>query len=209
MVFNIIILTFVILLAIAMIFIYIKIPKQVVSKKTVFDDTKDYLHVVNSFVRNEFLFELKKWIMQSKSVTNVANGENKFYTELTDDEILQQKLSKITALIITKMSSDVKNAFYRLYSTSFSYYGSEDDEPTTDKDTLYIYVARLLALYVSRIVTELTTLMTKFSDISQSEIMSDYIIEINNELYISNETYIINLNTVDENNFTQKTQNMS
>ena len=209
MVFNIIILTLVILLTVAMFFIYIKMPKQIVSKKTVFDDTKDYLHVINSFIRNEFLFELKKWIMQSKSVTNVSNGENKFYTELTDDEILQQRLSKITALIIAKMSQDVKNAFYRLYSTSFLYYGSEDDEPTTDKDTLYIYVARLLALYVSRIVTELTTLMTKFPNISQNEIMSDYIIEINNELYISNETYVINLNTVNENNLTQNTQHMS
>lgn len=208
MMFNIIILILVILLAVAMFLIYMKIPKQIVSKKTVFDDTKEYLHVINLFIRNEFLFELKKWIMQSKSVTNVANGENKFYTELTDDEILQQKLSKITALIIAKMSSDVKNAFYRLYSTSFSYYGSEDEEQPTDKDTLYIYVARLLTLYVSRIVTELTTLMTKFPDISQSEIMSDYIIEINNELYISNETYIINLNTVDENN-PHNTQRMS
>lgn len=209
MVFNIVILILVILLAVAMFFIYIKIPKQIVSKKTIFDDTKDYLHVVNSFVRNEFLFELKRWIMQSKSVTNVSSGENKFYTELTDDEILQQKLSKITALIIAKMSSDVKNAFYRLYSTSFLYYGSEDEEPTTDKDTLYIYVARLLTLYISRIVTELTTLMVKFPDITQNEIISDYIIEINNELYISNETYVINLNSVGENNLTQNTQHVS
>ena len=74
---------------------------------------------------------------------------------------------------------------------------------------MYIYVARSLALYVSRIVTELTTLTANFPDISQSEIMNDYIIEINNELYISNETYVINLNTEDKNNLTQNVQHVS
>ena len=55
----------------------------------------------------------------------------------------------------------------------------------------------------------MTTLTAKFPDILQSEIMNDYIIEINNELYISNETYIINLNTEDKNDLTQNVQHMS
>ena len=69
---------------------------------------------------------------------------------------------------------------------------------------------------------DVLTIMTKKISLMQAELafdpkskilkvksMNDYIIEINNELYISNETYVINLNTEDKNDLTQNVQHMS
>ena len=169
---------------------------------TIFDSQMDYQDRINKFIRLEFLFELKKWISNSKTTQNVSNGEPLFYTQLMDDEFLQKKLSNLTTLIISKMSKDLKNAFYRLYSKTFKYY---DDRG----DALLVYVARALELYIERIITDLSILQEHLvfrkPDIKPTEIVSQFNIEINNELYILTDTFVMNFRP-DENETQTKTQ---
>lgn len=169
---------------------------------TIFDSQMDYQDRINKFIRLEFLFELKKWISNSKTTQNVSNGEPLFYTQLMDDEFLQKKLSNLTTLIISKMSKDLKNAFYRLYSKTFKYY---DDRG----DALLVYVARALELYIERIITDLSILQEHLvfrkPDIKSTEIVSQFNIEINNELYILTDTFVMNFRP-DENETQSKTQ---
>ena len=169
---------------------------------TIFDTQLDYQDRINKFIRLEFLFELKKWISSSKSTQNVSNGEPLFYTQIMDDEFLQKKLSNLTTLIISKMSKDLKNAFYRLYSRTFKYY---DDRG----DALLVYVARALELYIERIITDLSILQEHLSirkpDIKATEIVSQFNIEINNELYILTDTFVMNFRP-DENETQSKSQ---
>ncbi len=165
---------------------------QQYDRSTVFDDIKNYNEQINKFIRLEFLFELKKWMSSSKITQNVSNGEPLFYTQLTDDEFLQKKLSNLTALIISKMSKDIVNAFYRLYSRSFMYYNKRND---SSNDALVIYVARALELYVERIITDLSILqdsmMKKEPNLKFSDVVNAYSIEINNELYILTDTFVM------------------
>lgn len=165
---------------------------QQYDRSTVFDDIKNYNEQINKFIRLEFLFELKKWLNSSKITQNVSNGEPLFYTQLTDDEFLQKKLSNLTALIVSKMSKDIVNAFYRLYSRSFTYYNKRND---SSNDALVMYVARALELYVERIITDLSILQNsmikKDSNLKFSDIINAYSIEINNELYILTDTFVM------------------
>lgn len=165
------------------------LPVEMQDQSTIFDTHMDYQDQINKFIRLEFLFELKKWISNTKSTQSVSNGEPLFYTQLMDDEFLQKKLSRLTSLIMSKMSKDLKNAFYRLYSKSFKYY---DD----NGDALLLYIARALELYIERIITDLSILQEHLAvrepAVKASEVVSQFNIEINNELYILTDTFVMN-----------------
>ena len=99
------------------------------SKTTVFDQKQNYRKVLNAFIRHEFLFELKQWIETTKNTKVVSSDfSSSFEAELVEKEgVLQKKLSIMTASIISKMSADMKNAFYREYALNYTYYTSMEE----------------------------------------------------------------------------------
>lgn len=165
------------------------------NRKTVYDQSQNYLEVVNKFIYREFTYELSKWITGSKAVREISSGSNQFVNEITDTDTLQPKLAKMTSLFIAKMSKDVKNAFYRVYSKSFKYIDetsmadlSSKDGTTkkiVDSDVLYMYVARQLLFLIRKSVVDITSYIS--SGKSSDEAVNLLLIKIENEIYNTND----------------------
>lgn len=171
------------------------------SKTTVFDQKQNYRKVLNAFIRHEFLFELKQWIETTKNTKIVSSDfGSSFEAELVEKEgVLQKKLSIMTASIISKMSADMKNAFYREYALNYTYYTSMEEaslvndakQPAqqSNGDMLYIYVARILEMYCERVITELEVLRNNIDD--KAAVINNYLVELNNALYMSNDIFVV------------------
>lgn len=196
-----------------MIYIFYKFrpAKDTKSKATVFDQKQNYRKVLNAFIRHEFLFELKQWIETTKNTKVVSSDfSSAFEAELVEKEgVLQKKLSIMTASIISKMSADMKNAFYREYALNYTYYTSMEEaslvndakQPAqqSNGDMLYIYVARILEMYCERVITELEVLRDKIDD--KAAVINNYLIELNNALYMSNDIFVVFENENNGNRF--------
>jgi len=200
---KIILFTINLLIDFVMIYIFYKFRpiKDTKSKATVFDQKQNYRKVLNAFIRHEFLFELKQWIETTKNTKVVSSDfSSAFEAELVEKEgVLQKKLSIMTASIISKMSADMKNAFYREYALNYTYYTSMEEaslvndakQPAqqSNGDMLYIYVARILEMYCERVITELEVLRDKIDD--KAAVINNYLIELNNALYMSNDIFVV------------------
>lgn len=183
----------------------------------IYDNNQLYLKEVNSFIRREFLFEVHKWITGTSSTINVTNGVTEFLTQVQDPDTLQQKMANITAVIIVKMSKDLKNAFYRQYSKTINLLDSSvmvSSAKTKKKrvspessDGLYIYVSRLVYFYIRRIITDTTTLLVTEQNETADKITRDYMIEIEREIYNINDVNVVaSYNTSDDNNASTKSK---
>ena len=200
---KIILFTINLLIDFVMIYIFFKFrpTKDTKSKATVFDQKQNYRKVLNAFIRHEFLFELKQWIESTKNTKLVSSDfSSAFEAELVEKEgVLQKKLSIMTASIISKMSADMKNAFYREYALNYTYYTSMEEaslvndakQPAqqSNGDMLYIYVARILEMYCERVITELEVLRDRIDD--KAAVINNYLIELNNALYMSNDIFVV------------------
>ena len=187
-------------LALVYIFFKFRPAKSVKTKTTVFDQKQNYREVLNNFIRHEFLFELKFWIESTKNQKLVgSNFSSAFESQIVEKEFLQKKLSIMTASIISKMSDDLKNAFYREYALNYTYYTSLTESEMASKkgetgsisngDMLYVYVARILEMYCERVITELEVI--KFNIEDKAEAINNYLIELNNALYMSNDISVV------------------
>lgn len=214
MVFRIFLTLITLVMDLTMIYIFYKFgrPKtDMKSKTTVFDQKQNYRKVLNAFIRHEFLFELKQWIETTKNTKVVSSDfSSAFEAELVEKEgVLQKKLSIMTASIISKMSVDMKNAFYREYALNYTYYTSMEEaslvndakQPAqqSNGDMLYIYVARILEMYCERVITELEVLRDKIDD--KAAVINNYLIELNNALYMSNDIFVVFENENNGNRF--------
>lgn len=200
---KIILFTINLLLDFVMIYIFFKFrpTTDTKSKATVFDQKQNYRKVLNAFIRHEFLFELKQWIETTKNTKLVSSDfSSAFEAELVEKEgVLQKKLSIMTASIISKMSTDMKNAFYREYALNYTYYTSMEEaslvndakQPAqqSNGDMLYIYVARILEMYCERVITELEVLRDRIDD--KAAVINNYLVELNNALYMSNDIFVV------------------
>ena len=200
---NIILFTINLLIDFVMIYIFYKFRPMIntKSKTTVFDQKQNYRKVLNAFIRHEFLFELKQWIETTKNTKIVSSDfGSSFEAELVEKEgVLQKKLSIMTASIISKMSTDMKNAFYREYALNYTYYTSMEEaslvndakQPAqqSNGDMLYIYVARILEMYCERVITELEVLRNNIDD--KAAVINNYLVELNNTLYMSNDIFVV------------------
>ena len=209
---KIILFTINLLIDFVMIYIFYKFrpTTNTKSKTTVFDQKQNYRKVLNAFIRNEFLFELKQWIETTKDTKIVSSDfSSAFEAELVEKEdVLQKKLSIMTASIVSKMSTDMKNAFYREYALNYTYYTSMEEaslandakQPAqqSNGDMLYIYVARILEMYCERVITELEVLRDKIDD--KAAVINNYLIELNNALYMSNDIFVVFENENNGNN---------
>lgn len=214
MVGKIILFTINLLIDFVMIYIFYKFRPTTNTKSktmvTVFDQKQNYRKVLNAFIRHEFLFELKQWIETTKNTKLVSSDfGSAFEAELVEKEgVLQKKLSIMTASIISKMSADMKNAFYREYALNYTYYTSMEEASLVNEakqpaqqsngDMLYIYVARILEMYCERVITELEVLRDKIDD--KAALINNYLVELNNALYMSNDIFVVFENENNGNN---------
>ena len=93
----------------------------------------------------------------------------------------------------------MKNAFYREYALNYTYYTSMEEaslandakQPAqqSNGDMLYIYVARILEMYCERVITELEILRDRIDD--KAAVINNYLIELNNALYMSNDIFVV------------------
>ena len=107
-----------------------------------------------------------------------------FLNEIKNPEIVSDKISNITAIIISKMSKKLIVSFYSVYNKTID---SKNEE-------LHDYVARHVFFFIRKINFELTGLFSTISDISALEIIKNYAIGIEEEIYEINNINILNLN---------------
>lgn len=166
----------------------------IIENKNIIQNTLDirvpeidvYLKNLNNFIRKEFLFEFSKWILKS-SITIEMNGPDRnpsFLNEIKNPDIVKNKISNITAIIISKMSKKLISSFYTVYKRN------EVDK----NDELYDYVARHVFFYIRKINFELTGLFTSITDIPALEIVKNYAIKIEEEIYEINNINILDIN---------------
>ena len=166
----------------------------IIENKNIIQNTLDirvpdidvYLKDLNNFIRKEFLFEFSKWILKS-SITIEMNGPDRnpsFLNEIKNPDIVKNKISNITAIIISKMSKKLISSFYTVYKRN------EVDK----NDELYDYVARHVFFYIRKINFELTGLFTSITDIPALEIVKNYAIKIEEEIYEINNINILDIN---------------
>lgn len=166
----------------------------IIENKNIIQNTLDirvpeidvYLKDLNNFIRKEFLFEFSKWILKS-SITIEMNGPDRnpsFLNEIKNPDIVKNKISNITAIIISKMSKKLISSFYTVYKRN------EVDK----NDELYDYVARHIFFYIRKINFELTGLFTSITDIPALEIVKNYAIKIEEEIYEINNINILDIN---------------
>ena len=166
----------------------------IIENKNIIQNTLDirvpeidvYLKDLNNFIRKEFLFEFSKWILKS-SITIEMNGPDRnpsFLNEIKNPDIVKNKISNITAIIISKMSKKLISSFYTVYKRN------EVDK----NDELYDYVARHIFFYIRKINFELTGLFTSITDIPALEIVKNYAIKIEEEIYEINNIDILDIN---------------
>lgn len=141
---------------------------------------------LNSFIRKEFLFEFSKWILKS-SITIEMNGPDRnpsFLNEIKNPDIVKNKISNITAIIISKMSKNLVSSFYTIYKRNEA--GKNDE--------LFDYVARHIFFYIRKINFELTGLFTSITDMPALEIVKNYAIKLEEEIYEINNIDILDIN---------------
>lgn len=153
---------------------------------TQISDIDIYLKDLNGFIRKEFLFEFSKWILKS-TITIEMNGPDRnpsFLNEIKNPEVVEKKISNMTAIIISKMSNKLISSFYAVYKRN----------EIGKNDELFDYVARHIFFYIRKINFELTSLFTEISDIPALEIVKNYAIRIEEEIYEMNNIDILDIN---------------
>lgn len=183
------------ILLIFIIVIFIKTNKPSENLKSVYDSDKNYMDRVDGFIRREVLFEIQKWLTSSSiTVKNVSNNSPSIIEELSDGTIINDKTSKITIFIVTKMSKDLKNGFYRVYSKNLESVPIKSENGEVITDGLISYVGRAVYFYIRYMVVEITNMLhinTK-NNLSVDNIIEDYILRLEREIYKINN---INLET--------------
>lgn len=144
---------------------------------------------LNKFIKREFLFEFIKWIMPSIKTLD-AEGPIKspsFINELKNPDILQEKMSLIAINIISKMSIYLINEFNAVYNKNFD---NNAKERNTNAN-LYNYITRQIMFFIRRVDFEITTLLETDIESKPSDILKQYVLAIEAEIYKLNNILIV------------------
>jgi len=141
------------------------------------------LNSFHAFIRREFLYELDKWFQQKIFITNVQSPiqNSALIGELKNNEIVENKMTIIASLIISKMSDVLKAQFHAVYA---------DDE---DNSNMMEYIIRHLLFYIKKVNTDISVLFESEStqDIDSNQILEAYFLTIENEIYNNNGIEIV------------------
>jgi len=166
---------------------------------TAFDAKQDYLKQVNAFIRKESAFELFKWINNSVSVKN-ANGASIFAEKIKDSAAVSKQVGIMTTIIYVRMSSHIKNAFYRVYGKDCDDYDGEDK-------AIFDYITRWVMFAVRRITLDLTLLLQDKPDTNFDDIVKQYILQLEIEIHKNNDIYLLSATDADRDSSEQSSKN--
>lgn len=84
------------------------------SKVTTFDQTRDYLTPINTFIERELFNEIHRKTHDGKGES--VNGGNAVIKLLTNSESFTALISHVVIFSVVNMSQNLKNSFYRIYN---------------------------------------------------------------------------------------------
>ena len=151
---------------------------------------------LSSFVTCYFINNGRAYYEASFIVENIESFDdsklvdNDFLNEIKDPKMVEQKISNITAIVISKMSKKLVSSFYSVYKKNKN---SENEE-------LYEYVARHIFFFIRKINFELTELFTTMTDTPALEIVKGYAIRLEEEIYEINNIDILDINKDESDN---------
>ena len=130
------------------------------------------MEIFNHWYKKEFLLEFVK-LFKTLNVKNVKEGSlsSAFMKEIYNPEYIQDKISKINAQIIIRMSNDIYGLFCANYNP----------------DYIMEYLARQALFFIKKITTDITTLAEANRDIKYDDIIDEYFVILENTNYILND----------------------
>ena len=150
------------------------------------------LNNLHAFIRREFLFELDKWFQSEIGVTNVQSitKTSSLIGDLKNPEAVENRITIMASLIISKMSDTIKAQFHAVYA---------DDE---SESGLLDYVVRQLLFFIKKVNTDISILFEsdETQDINTANILETYFLSIENEIYNNNNIEITNSFIIDTDN---------
>ena len=169
--------------------IFISKLKKLINKSEPIIEVKDGLTTVNNFIRREFLFEFIKWIMVAPPTIDMSGPLKlpSFISDLKNPDILQEKMAIIATQIISKMSIYLIKEFSAMYNNS------------DDSELLYTYVSRQIMFYIRRVDFEITSLLEINSDVKPTDLLKQYVLSVESEIYKLNNILIIDESDKEEN----------
>lgn len=137
----------------------------------------------HAFIRREFLYELDKWFQSKIFITNVQSPiqNSALIGELKNNEIVENKITIIASLIISKMSDVLKAQFHSVYA---------DDD---DNSAMMEYIIRHLLFYIKKVNTDISIMFESENtqDIDSNNLLEAYFLSIEKEIYDNNGIEII------------------
>lgn len=122
-------------------------------------DSSEGIKIVNDFIEKEAYMELFKWIISSSNIIYIdkitKNFRAGFLDQMTNSQILNEKLSIISCIIYEKMSKSIKNIFHIYYSEIITRKGKNKD---VIDEILMEYIQRYVFFIIRRTTIELTEL---------------------------------------------------
>lgn len=130
------------------------------------------MEIFNHWYKKEFLLEFVK-LIKTLNVKNVNQGtvSSAFMKEIYNPEYIQDKISKINAQIIIRMSDNIYGVFCANYNP----------------DYIMEYLARQALFFIKKIITDITTIATQRKDVKYDDIIDEYFIILENTNYILND----------------------
>ena len=130
------------------------------------------MEIFNHWYKKEFLLEFVK-LIKTLNVKNVNQGtvSSAFIKEIYNPKYIQDKISKINAQIIIRMSDNIYGLFCANYNS----------------DYIMEYLARQALFFIKKIITDITTIATANKDVKYDDIVDEYFIILENTNYILND----------------------
>ena len=130
------------------------------------------MEIFNHWYKKEFLLEFVK-LIKTLNVKDVKQGSfsSAFMKEIYDPEYIQDKISKINAQIIIRMSDSI----YGLFCASYN------------ADYVMEYMARQALFFIKKIITDITSIAATNKDVKYDDIIDEYFVILENTNYILND----------------------
>lgn len=145
------------------------------SEKTVFDMTQNYMSAVHEFLSREYSFEIHKRFTEFAHINNTSSSSTTAIRALSNDDKFREIATGITINCISRMSDDVKNAFYRLYERS-------DDMITEYVSRWVIFKLRSLITTISAEI-QLNSLSDPKDALNTSDIAEKTLLDMEFDVY--------------------------
>jgi len=132
----------------------IRTKKENIGKRTVFDAKQDYLDAFHVFLNREYTYEIHQRFSNIIYILGSDNNTTVALQKLADTEELRLMISGMTTNIVSRMSDDIKNAFYRIYKR--------------DEQVFIDYITRWLFFKIRSLITKINIQIQQNSEIKDA-----------------------------------------